>query len=248
MSLVVYADFNCPWSYLASCRVDALAAAGVDVDWRAVEHDPRLPVTGRRLDPEGQVAAKEELSAVAELLLPGEELPWEQPELVPNTEAAISGYAEAYGTPVAGDVRRLLFSAYWVDGVDIGDPAALRTRLAGPILRARSTADPLRESGFAVSGNRGPITTEAWRRIREWRDEWTWLGTGIVPTLVEPDRAPVTGAAALRRLADELIRVGAKLDPDLPDPARYPEVPLRPPKTWLSGVGGPWARAWMRPG
>lgn len=248
VSFVVYADFNCPWSYLASRRVDALVAAGVEVDWRAVEHDPGLPVTGRRLDQDGHIAVKEELAAVAELLLPGEELPWALPDLVPNTEAAVAGYAEAYGTPVADDVRRLLFGAYWVDGVDIGDPAKLRTRLAGPILRAQSTADPLRETGFAVSTSRAPMTTSAWRRIRAWRDEWTRLGTGIVPTLVETGRAPLTGASALHRLADEIIRAGAALDPDLPDPARYPAVRVRPPKTWLSGVGGPWARAWMLPG
>jgi len=39
MGLIVYSDFSCPECYLASRRVDALRAAGVEVDWRAVEHD-----------------------------------------------------------------------------------------------------------------------------------------------------------------------------------------------------------------
>jgi hypothetical protein len=46
VDLVVYADFTNPQSRLASRRVDALRAAGVAVDWRAVESQPRVPVTG----------------------------------------------------------------------------------------------------------------------------------------------------------------------------------------------------------
>ncbi len=50
MTVTVYGDFNCPYSYLASQRADLLSRAGVAVDWRAVEHDRGLPVTGSRPD------------------------------------------------------------------------------------------------------------------------------------------------------------------------------------------------------
>ena len=37
--LIVYGDFNCPFSALASARVGYLERHGfADVDWRAVEH------------------------------------------------------------------------------------------------------------------------------------------------------------------------------------------------------------------
>jgi hypothetical protein len=37
MQLIVYGDFNCPYSYLASQRVDELARLGqAEVEWRAV--------------------------------------------------------------------------------------------------------------------------------------------------------------------------------------------------------------------
>ncbi len=52
MDLTVYGDFNCPYSYLASQRVDALARSGrAEVEWRAVEHDRRriLGFPGLRL-------------------------------------------------------------------------------------------------------------------------------------------------------------------------------------------------------
>jgi len=43
MTAVVYGDFNCPYSYLASQRADLLSRAGaLMVDWRAVEHDRGL--------------------------------------------------------------------------------------------------------------------------------------------------------------------------------------------------------------
>ena len=45
--VVVYGDFNCPWSYLASRRAAVLAEDGVDVDWRAVEHEPWRPRSRR---------------------------------------------------------------------------------------------------------------------------------------------------------------------------------------------------------
>ena len=75
MRMIVYGDFNCPYSYLASQRADRLVRLGTaEVDWRAVEHDPGLPVTGVRAE-----SAREdweaELAEVAGLALPGEDVP-----------------------------------------------------------------------------------------------------------------------------------------------------------------------------
>jgi len=156
VNLVVYGDFSSPDSYLASRRVDALIAAGMVVDWRAVECSPLLPVSGRRLLPAEQDALADRFGALDGLLLPGETLPWSMPAIVPKTEAAVSAYAAAES---GDDVRRLLFELYWLHGADIGNPAVLRTPLTGPILRAGSDAAPLRDSGYAVSVGRGPITT-----------------------------------------------------------------------------------------
>lgn len=248
MTVIVYADFAAPECYLASRRVDSLLAAGVPVDWRAVEEHPRQPAAGRLLGPAGQAELERRMAALAALLLPGEELPWTRPRLAPRTEAAVSGYAEAYGAGVADEVRRLLYADYWVEGADIGSPEVLRRRLAGPILRGRSPSWPLREFGYAVAVTGGPITTGAWERMRTWRDEWERLGTAAVPTLVADGGGPVTGEAALRHLEREILRSGAVLDVDLPDPARYPSVPLRPSQTWVTTVGGPWARVWWTGG
>ena len=74
MTVIVYGDFNCPYSYLASQRADLLSRAGVAVDWRAVEHDRGLPVTGSRSDSD-RATWDRELAEVASLALPGEHVP-----------------------------------------------------------------------------------------------------------------------------------------------------------------------------
>lgn len=45
--MILYADVSSPACYLASHRADLLRAAGVDLDLRATESRPRVPVTGR---------------------------------------------------------------------------------------------------------------------------------------------------------------------------------------------------------
>jgi 2-hydroxychromene-2-carboxylate isomerase len=182
--LSIYGDFNCPYSYLASLRADVFIAAGVDVDWRAVEHASELPVMGRRLDDEGQREVAEELDSVRQLLTPAEEFAAATPSMLPNTAAANAGYAEARGVGVGHEVRRQLFDAYWTRAVDIGSVEVLRTLLVTPIRRGSSPAFPLREAGFAVSANRGPITTTAYRRLTSWHADWVRLATWTTPTVV----------------------------------------------------------------
>lgn len=240
--MIVYGDFSCPYCYLASHRVDALRACGVEIDWRAVERRAQLPVIGLASGAGDRLEA--ELAEITGLLVAGEELPWALPAIVPKTEAAVSAYAEAYGAGVADDVRRLLFSMYWVEGADIGNPNVLRNPLAGPILRGSSIADPLRQAGYAVSVARGPITTTAWRQIRAWRREWQELGTPSLPTLLDGG-ATLTGALAARRLAKEMAHVDAPPTPELGDPRRYSTISVHPQAEWVSATGGRWAHDYM---
>ena len=244
MSLVVYADFSCPGCYLASHRADALRAADVEVDWRAVEQEPRLPVGGRRLSSAERDRLTKRFAALRGLLLPEETLPWVMPTITPNTHAAVSAYAESYGAGVADDVRRLLFGLYWSHGADIGSPTVLRTPLVGPILRGDSDADPLRESGYAVSVDRGPITSEAYHRIQSWRTKWQELGSPGLPVVLAGG-STLTGLDAVRRLGKEIIYAEATPAPELEDPRRYPQVSGRPPASWVSQIGGRWRHAYQ---
>jgi hypothetical protein len=244
MSLIVYGDFTSAECYLASRRVDVLAAAGVAVDWRAVERMRELPVSGRRLSSAEHDALMERLASLDALLFRREALPRVVPQLLPKSEAAVAGYAEAHGTKVDGDVRRLLFDLYWRQGADIGSPTVLREPLAGPMLRADSDADPVRELGYAVTVDRGPVTTVAYRRIRAWRGEWQALGSPALPVALV-DGATLSGLDVLRRLGKEIAYAAADVDPDLPDPRRYPAVVGKPSRAWVSQIGGRWRNVYQ---
>jgi predicted DsbA family dithiol-disulfide isomerase len=247
-TLVVYGDFSCPMCYLASQGVDALTNAGIAVQWRAVEHRPDLPVGGLRHDVDTTSAVERSLGDARALLRPGEQLPATVPALVPRTMAAVSAYAEACGAEVKDEIRRLLFSAYW-EGADIGNPTVLHTLLAGAFMRGKATSDPIRESGYAVAVTGGPITSQAWRLIRGWQQDWQALGAPELPSLWDGTRVK-SGERAVRQLAVEVSQASAPegtLD-GAGTRARVgsswrPPTTVCPPASWVSQVGDPWRRA-----
>jgi hypothetical protein len=69
VKVIVYADFNCVSCYLASQRADRLVRDGkAEVEWCAVEHRPRLPVTGLKPRP-GDPGGEDDLAEAARLAL-----------------------------------------------------------------------------------------------------------------------------------------------------------------------------------
>jgi 2-hydroxychromene-2-carboxylate isomerase len=230
MHLIVYGDFNCPYSYLASQRVDELARLGeAEVEWRAVEHDPVLALTGTpsSLDPERW---RRELAELALVAAEDEQAPGVAPSLISNTGAAVAAYAEAVTDGVQDDLRRSLFSEIWANRRHLSGPYGVRQlvcalmypagtrseQLATPDLPARihHRAGPgalPRLSGCTISPGGVPLTADGHDRIRRWRDEWLSGAHGMVPAVGLPDGmvpavglpdGMVTGVAALARLAE----------------------------------------------
>lgn len=248
-SFVLYGDFSCARCYLASQRIDELARVWVPVSWRAVEAEPMLAVTGRREDADALGAVERSLAALRPDLRPGETLPDHAVSLLPKTQAAVSAYAEAGAAGVADEIRRTLFTAYWVHGANIGNPELLRSLLAATFMRGHATSDPIREFGYAVAMTREPITGVAWRLIRDWRREWEELGRDELPVLTSGSRLE-TGQGALRWLAELLDRQAAagvlpadRDHGDLVAAGWRPPTTVTPPATWTSSVGDPWSRA-----
>jgi DSBA-like thioredoxin domain len=220
MPLIVYGDFNCPYSYLASQRLDAVVRAGqAEVEWRAVEHDPRLALTGTPSSPDSQ-SWQRELSEVADLARPGEHPPAGAPALISNTGAAVAAYAEAVTDGVQDELRRRLFEEIWVRQRHLSSPYEVRhlvselmypagpraERLATPDLPARTLHSVRpgllpRLSGCTIAPDGGPLTTEGYRRIQQWRREWLSGSGGVIPALTLSD-GMLTGVAALGHLAD----------------------------------------------
>ena len=115
MLLTVYGDFNCPFSALASHRIDLLLATGsVDVEFRAVEHAPDIPLDGRAVVGNVRDGLVAEIEEVAGLIVPADGT-WSQrlPESLLNTATMCRSYAT---TPTA-ELRRELFAAVWASGM-----------------------------------------------------------------------------------------------------------------------------------
>jgi hypothetical protein len=228
MALIVYGDFNCPYSYLASQRVDTLARLGIaEVEWRAVEHDPGLPLTGCRSDTDAERWAAE-LAEVASLALPGEEVPGSPPALISNTAAAVAAYAEAVSDGVQDELRRSLFRAIWAEGRHLSGAAEVRRlvsavmapsvpvlpHLASPDLPRPSLTEPdpdrvVRLQGGTIAPDGGPLTSVGYQRIRQWRRQWQSLPGQVVPALTAPGGGVHLGTAALGYLAGLLPRARA---------------------------------------
>jgi 2-hydroxychromene-2-carboxylate isomerase len=238
VNVIIYADFNCPYSYLASLRVDRLIRSGTaEVDWRAVEHDRGLAVTGTP-SAASRAAWDRELAEVGALALPGERPPAAPPPVVSNTTAAVAAYAEAVTDGIQDELRRRLFHAIWAEGrhmssayqvrrliTDLMWPAeSVLARLASPDLPGALDHDPdltriVRRSGGTIAPDGGPLTTTGYRRIRQWRQEWLALPRQVVPAVTGPGGSVYSGSDGLRYLADlaGLAGVPGRATPDLPD-------------------------------
>jgi predicted DsbA family dithiol-disulfide isomerase len=177
MNLVIYGDFNCPYSCLASARADGLVARGiVDIEWRAVEHDPAIPSPSEPVEGEVAVMLEREVAEIRGLLGAGEQLPIRRPSIHPNSAAAIAAFAAA-SPQHADELRRRLFGALWFDGRDIG-------------------------ARFVVAELGGDITADTGVRAAAWHEAWSALAPLVVPMVVLPDGSVARGREGLARLAE----------------------------------------------
>ncbi len=240
MVLIVYGDFNCPYSYLAGQRVDALQRLGHPrVEWRAVEHDPHLAVTGTPSGPDATMWQRE-LAEVASLTRPDERPPATIPPVISNTRAAVAAYAEAVSDGVQDGLRLRLFDAIWVHGRNLGGGYAVRPIVAEmmwpravatehmtapdlpmPVDQQPGSGESFRLFGATVSPGGAPLTTAGHRRVQSWRRHWLALPDQVVPTVVRTDaaggRTVFPGIAALTYLGRLLDQNGEPASRSLPE-------------------------------
>jgi 2-hydroxychromene-2-carboxylate isomerase len=233
VKVTVYGDFNCPYSYLASQRADQLARDGIaGIDWRAVEHDRGLALTGTASEA-GRRTWDRELAEVAALALPGESVPSAPPPVISNTGAAVAAYAEAVTDGIADELRRRLFATIWAERGHISSAYEVRRvvvglmwpqediagRLASPDIASILGRDPdlwraVRRSGGTIAPNGEPLTVSGRRRIRRWRQDWLALPSQVIPAVVGPGQILRSGTEALHYLAQ--ITGTGNMPPRLP--------------------------------
>lgn len=166
--ILLYSDLNCPHCFVVDERIAALGLAD-RVEWRGVEHAPELPTPVEIFIGElGDSLARElrEVSAAAP------DVPLTRQLGKPNSGPALKLVAAAVTRDrEAADLLRLdLQRRLWRGGEDISDPAVL-ARAAERHGLSAAIDDP---AGVLVSA--------------DWQREWTKLGFGAVPLLLDTDR------------------------------------------------------------
>jgi len=175
MRLVIYGDFNCPYSALASRRIDdPLRIGAAAIEWRAVEHEPDIAAEGRPVDGDLRRKLQREVQEIGELLRPVEDFVPVLPDLYPNTHDASQVFS-TWEDEAAHFYRRQAFDAVWLDGRNISDVSVL---------------------GETGVGQREP-------RADAWQREWEEIERRVVPLLTIDDEI-VYGTDALARLASIL--------------------------------------------
>lgn len=129
--LIVYGDFNCPYSALASARVDDILGRGIaDVEWRAVEHDSDIPIDGQIVEGETRTDLEREVAEVRRLVRDGETFDVRVPRIKPNTH----GLTEIFSTTRDDEAqrwRRDAFDAVWRSGSTLTTATGEDESLAG---------------------------------------------------------------------------------------------------------------------
>jgi hypothetical protein len=205
--LVVYGDFNCPWSYLASRRAALLSSRGLQIDWRAVEHAP-VQVETTEDTSNGFEDLRDELEEVQALLLPGEELPFALAGFLPHTRAAVAAYAEAYATGASAAVRTLLFEALWLHSLDLADCSVVHTLVVDAIRTQPPSGHPLARWEYDAGATPDSRHTTADRLSATWAEEWRSISQGTVPVVLINGLTPIVGTEAVEWLGRQLLSRG----------------------------------------
>ena len=151
--LDVYSDVICPWCYIGKRHMELalaqLAAEGqaFEVNWRPFQLNPDMPLPGVERDAYrrakfGSLERSRELDAQVAAAASAADLPMRHDLMrrTPNTLAAhrLIQFADENG--VQNALVDALFTAYFVEGRDIGDRATLLDLAASVGLNADATA------------------------------------------------------------------------------------------------------------
>jgi predicted DsbA family dithiol-disulfide isomerase len=155
MQIEIFSDVVCPWCYIGKRRLDAVmgseAGEGLQVTWRPYQLYPQLPDEGisRQAFMQARFGAAADASQIyrrvkEEAGTEGLSLDFERIRVAPNTFRAhrLLSWAELSGRQ--HQLAEVLFSYYFREGRNIGDPAELAAAAAEAGLDAEAAAAMLR--------------------------------------------------------------------------------------------------------
>ncbi|MFI0843241.1 DsbA family oxidoreductase [Mesorhizobium sp. IMUNJ 23232] len=209
-SVDVVSDVVCPWCYLGQKRLEKAAASLSDIDvmisWRPFQLDPTIPPGGR--DRKQYMMAKfgseeriREIHARIEPLgeAEGIDFAFDAIKVSPNTIDAhrVIRWAASAEPGVQNAVVKRLFSLYFEEGRNIGDPAVLTSAARDAGMDAAVV-----ETMLATDADREAVETEVATASR--------MGITGVPCFLLENRYAVMGAQDTETLADAIRQVAAE--------------------------------------
>ena len=166
MLIEYWADYICPWCYLALDRVSYLTERhGAEVRWRPFELHPEIPAEGDTAPP---IRRTRETTDWLRRELGEAELPVAARTTWSNSRRALALSTWAEDRPEWPGLHRAIYHAYFVGGVDLGNPEAL-------IAIAIAAGLPAEETARSVADGEGL------ERVAESRERALDLGIGATP-------------------------------------------------------------------
>ena len=190
--LDIFSDPVCPWCYLGKANLDRAVAERGDapflIVWHPFQLNPDMPPEG--VDKTEYLTARmggtERLAQVHQhfrdmAVQAGVAMDPDKPKRIPNTLDAHRLIHWAWVEGRQDQMVQTLFNAYWVDGLDIGDPAIL-TDLAG-----KAGLDPAAIARLLASDADHDVIADREAHARQ-------RGVNAVPTFVVADQYVLSGA------------------------------------------------------
>jgi predicted DsbA family dithiol-disulfide isomerase len=148
--VVVFADFVCPYSYLAVEQIDRLAGEyDVQPLWRPYWLHPDTPLEGQPRDTADDVAKRERLHAWVKEMAPEQYPRIRFPEKRQYSFNAFEALEFAYDHGLDFPFKTTLYEMMWTQGRDIGDPATLLSAAEQCGLDNAELAEALDEHRYA---------------------------------------------------------------------------------------------------
>ncbi|MET3790537.1 DsbA family oxidoreductase [Aquamicrobium terrae] len=207
VSIDVVSDVVCPWCFIGQKRLDkAIAAAEgieVEVNWRPFQLDPTIPAGG--LDRQdymlGKFGSEDRIREIHARIEPlgaaeGIAFDFDAIKVSPNTLDAhrVIRWAGATSREVQGKLVRRLFSLYFEQGGNVGDPAVL--------------VAAAREAGMDATVVEALLSTDADAdAVRAEIATASRMGVTGVPCFLLEGRYAVMGAQEAETLADAIRQV-----------------------------------------
>jgi predicted DsbA family dithiol-disulfide isomerase len=206
----VVSDVVCPWCYIGKRHLDTLLASlpeadRIQVRWHPYQLNPIMPPEGedRQEYLEEKFGSRERAAKIYErVTLAGREaglnLHFDRIARMPNTSEAhrLLAWTQADGVkPGVGShaLAESFFSAFFTEGMDVGDREVLLERVA-------------RTGGDAQDARRWLEGDGGLSEIREWARRSRAFGINGVPFLIFNQKLAVSGAQAVPVLRDALMQ------------------------------------------